>query len=198
MTHELDKLLRRGLLLEYITLGWNLAGSAVLLYSAFKADSVALAGFGLDSVIEIGASTVVIWQLTKAGKDREKKALRFIGAAFFALALYILAQSSRALYMQQHPATSSIGIVWLILTCAIMVALAQGKRIVGTKLNNPVLVAEGRVTMVDAYLAASVLAGIGLNTLLNWWWADPAACFVIIFYGIKEGHHAWTAGKNRQ
>lgn len=197
MTNETDKLLRLGLLLEYITLGWNVVGVAILLYAAFKAGSVALAAFGLDSLVEIGASTVVVWQLKGTGKDRERKALRLIGSAFFALALYILVQCLRALHLRQHSATSPLGLVWLALTFVAMVALARGKHIVGTKLMNPVLISEGRVTMVDAYLAGSVLAGLALNGLLGWWWADSLAGLVIVIYGIKEGRHAWLEGSSK-
>jgi hypothetical protein len=88
-----DTLLRQGLLLEYTTLGWNVVGVCITLFAALRARSVALAGFGLDSVIEIGASLVVIWQLTAAGTDRQPRALHLIGAAFFALAIYMLVQS---------------------------------------------------------------------------------------------------------
>ena len=192
MLNETDRLLRRGLLLEYITLGWNVVGVAVVIYAAWKSHSVALAGFGLDSLIEIGASTVVIWELTGTGKDREKKALWLIGAAFFALAVYILVQSARTLYLHVRPDSSALGMAWLVVTFAAMVALAQGKRITGTKLNNPVLLTEGRVTMVDVYLAGSVLVGLVLNALFGWWWADPLAGLVIVFYGFKEGRHAWA------
>ena len=93
-----------------------------------------------------------------------------------------------------HP----LGLVWLVLTFAAMVTLSQGKRIVGTRLNNPVLLAEGRVTMVDAYLAGSILVGLALNALLSWWWADPLAGFIIVFYGLKEGRHAWQEGSHCQ
>jgi len=192
--NEPDKLLRRGLALEYSTLAWNVVGVVVVIYAALKAHLVALAGFGLDSLIEIGASTVVVWELTGAGKDREKKALRLISGAFFVLALYILVQSVRSLYLQVKPDTSLMGIVWLLFTFAVMVALAQGKRVTGTKLSNPVLLPEGRVTMVDAFLAASVLVGLILNAALGWWWADPLAGLVIVFYGFKEGRHAWAEG----
>ena len=170
MAGETENFLGRGLFLEYITLGWNVVGVAIVIYAAWKARSVALAGFGLDSLIEIGASTVVIWELTDMGKDREKKALRLIGGAFFALAAYILVQSVRTLYLHIRPENSPLGMVWFVLTFAAMVALAQGKHITGTRLNNPVLLTEGRVTMVDAYLAGSVLVGLVLNTLFGWWW----------------------------
>jgi hypothetical protein len=88
-----DTLLRQGLLLKYTTLGWNVVGVCITLFAALRARSLALAGFGLDSVIEIGASLVVIWQLTGAGTDRQHRALHLIGAAFFALAIYMLVQS---------------------------------------------------------------------------------------------------------
>jgi divalent metal cation (Fe/Co/Zn/Cd) transporter len=171
---ETDKLLQQGILLEYLTLGWNVVGTVIVIAAAIKARSVALAGFGLDSLIEIGASTIVLWQLKDVGKkDRERRALRLIGAAFFALAMYVLVQSARTLYFQSHPDTSPVGIVWLVLTFGAMIALALGKGRIGAKLGNPVLKTEARVTMVDAYLAGSVLIGLVLNAVLGWWWADP-------------------------
>lgn len=186
------QLLRRGLLLEYITLGWNVVGVVIVLWAAMAAHSVALAGFGLDSMVEIGASTVVIWQLRGIHEHREKVALRFISIAFFALALYILAQSAHSIWHRFHPGTSPGGIVWLALTFAAMLALAAGKHSTGTHLNNQVLKTEARVTLVDAYLAGSVLLGLALNAALGWWWADPLAGLVIVFYGVAEGRHAWT------
>lgn len=169
------RLLRRGLLLEYITLGWNAVGTVIVIAAAVSARSVALAGFGLDSLVEIGASTVVIWQLRVIGRNRERSALRLISIAFFALAVYILAQSTRTLLLRAHPATSPVGILWLILTFVAMLALAAGKRRTGRELNNTVLKTEARVTLVDAYLAGSVLIGLVLNAAFGWWWADPLA-----------------------
>jgi divalent metal cation (Fe/Co/Zn/Cd) transporter len=179
--------------LEYATLGWNVVGSVVVLGAAVLAGSVALAGFGLDSLIEIFASVVVVWQLTgSTSAQRERRALRLIGAAFFALAVYVLAQSTFTLLVQAHPATSPGGIVWLALTFVVMLALAWSKAKTGQALNNPVLQTEARVTLVDAYLAGAVLAGLVLNAVLGWWWADPAAGLVIVYYGAREGWHAWS------
>lgn len=187
-------LLRRGLWLEYLTLGWNIVGAAVIIAAALAARSVALAGFGLDSLIEIGASTVVIWQLKGVGQQRERAALRLIGAAFFALAFYVLVQSSRSLLAQFHPDTSPVGMACLALTFVVMLALASGKAKTGAQLGNKVLQAEARVTVVDAYLAGCVLVGVALNAAFGWWWADPIASLVIVFYGFKEGLHAWAEG----
>lgn len=189
---DTNTLLRRGLLLEYITLGWNVVGTVVVIAAAVAAHSVALAGFGLDSLVEIGASTVVIWQLRGIHDKREQRALRLISVAFFALAFYILGQSARTFLLRVHPSTSPLGILWLALTLVAMLALAAGKHTTGTALNNQVLKTEARVTLVDAYLAASVLLGLVLNALCGWWWADPLASLVIVFYGFREGFHAWT------
>jgi divalent metal cation (Fe/Co/Zn/Cd) transporter len=186
-----QRLLRRGLRLEYLTLGWNVIGTVVVIVAAIAARSVALAGFGLDSLIEIFASVVVVWQLTGASQARERRALRLIGGAFFALALYILGQSAVVLAAQAHPHRSGPGIIWLAATLAAMLLLSYGKRITGRQLGNAVLSTEARVTLVDAYLAAAVLVGLILNAVAGWWWADPLAGLVIVYYGIREGWAAW-------
>jgi divalent metal cation (Fe/Co/Zn/Cd) transporter len=185
-----ERLLRRGLMLEYITLGWNVVGVVVLAFAAIAAHSIALGGFGLDSVIEIGASTVVVWQLTDTGGTRERTAMRLIGGGFIAIAIYIAAQAVYLLATGGRPSPSLVGIGWTAITCAAMLALAFGKARTGAALDNPVLKTEGRVTLVDAYLAGSVLLGLVLNAAAGWWWADPLAGFVIVFYGIKEGWEA--------
>ena len=156
-------LLRRGLALEYATLGWNIAGIVVLAFAAVAARSVALAGFGLDSLIEIGASTVVIWDLSGTGEQRQRLGLRLIGYAFAALAVYLLAQSTLVLVSGYRPRHSAPGIIRTAVTAAVMFALAAGKARTGRALDNPVLRTEGRVTMVDGILAAAVLAGLVLT-----------------------------------
>jgi divalent metal cation (Fe/Co/Zn/Cd) transporter len=186
-----DSLLKRGLLLEYTTLGWNVVGTIIVVMAAIASGSVALAGFGLDSLIEIFASIVVVWQLTGGSKDRERRALRLIGVAFFALALYVLGQFTYTLVAHHHPTASHGGIVWLAATLAAMLLLSWGKRVTGARLGNPVLLTEARVTLIDAYLAAAVLAGLVLNAILGWWWADPVAGLVIVYYGLREGSEAW-------
>jgi len=168
------RLLQRGLLLEYLTLGWNVVGTVIVVAAALAAGSVALAGFGLDSLIEIFASLVVVWQLKGIHQDRERPALRLIGAAFLFLAAYVLVQSARTLLTAARPASSPAGIAWLAATLLAMLLLAWGKHRTGTKLGNRVLVTEGRVTLVDAYLAAAVLAGLVLNAVLGWWGPTPS------------------------
>ena len=184
-------LLRRGLYLEYATLGWNVVGVVIVVAAAFAARSVALAGFGLDSLIEIFASVIVVWQLTGINQHRERRALRLIGGAFFVLAVYILGQEAFTVIAGIRPTTSVGGIVWLAATLIAMLLLAQGKRITGRQLNNTVLATEAHVTLIDAYLAAAVLVGLILNAVVGWWWADPLAGLVIVYYGLKEGWAAW-------
>ncbi len=179
-------LLRRGFVLEYITLGWNVAGIVVLAIAAVAARSVALAGFGLDSLIEIGASTVVIWELSGTGEERQRRGLRLIGYAFAALAAYLLVQSTVVLATGYHPRPSPLGIAWTAVTAVVMFALAAGKARTGQALGNPVLRTEGRVTLVDGILAAAVLLGLVLNATAGWWWADPAAGYVLVYYAARE------------
>jgi divalent metal cation (Fe/Co/Zn/Cd) transporter len=186
-------LLRTGRLLEGITLGWNVAGIGVLAVAAVGARSVALAGFGLDSLIEIGASTVVLWELSGTGEARQRRALRLIGGAFCALAAYLLVQSVIVLAAGYRPGHSILGIGWTALTAAAMFALAAGKARTGRALGNPVLITEGRVTLVDGILAAAVLAGLALNAAAGIWWADPLAALVIVFYAMREAREIFHA-----
>jgi divalent metal cation (Fe/Co/Zn/Cd) transporter len=187
-----DRLLARGRHLEFVTLAWNVVGVIVLAFAALSARSVALAGFGLDSLIEIGASTVVLWELADVAGDRQRRAIRLIGASFAALAVYLAVQSTVVLVVGFHPGRSVVGIVWTAITAATMFLLAAGKTRTGTALDNPVLRTEGRVTLVDGILATAVLVGLALNAALSWWWADPAAGYVLVYYGAREARVALT------
>lgn len=165
----------------------------MLASAAVAAQSVALAGFGLDSLIEIGAGVIVLWELSDASENRRAKALRLIAAAFIALAIYLAVQTTAVLVTGYHPHRSQLGIAWCAATAVAMFALAFGKRRTGTALNNPVLVTEGRVTVIDALLACAVLLGLVLDDVLGWWWADPLAGLVIVYYAITEARSIYTA-----
>jgi len=178
--------LRRGRQLEIVTLGWNVVGVIILVLAALSAKSVALAGFGLDSLIEIGASTVVLWELADVSQTRQRRAMRLIGFAFVALSVYLAVQSTVVLAAGFRPRHSPIGIAWTAATALAMFGLATGKARIGAVLNNPVFKAEGRVTMIDAILATAVLVGLLLNTFAGWWWADPLAGYVILYYAVRE------------
>jgi divalent metal cation (Fe/Co/Zn/Cd) transporter len=175
--------------LEFVTLGWNVVGVVVLGLAAWTARSVALAGFGLDSVIEVGASTVVVWELSGTGAARQRRALRLIGVAFAALAGYLAVQSTVVLAAGFHPRHSPAGIWWTAVTAVVMFALAAGKTRTGAALDNPVLRTEGRVTLIDGLLAVAVLAGLATNAAFGWWWADPVAGYVLGYYAAREVRH---------
>lgn len=178
----------RGLRLEYATLGWNVVEIGFLVYAAIASRSVALAGFALDSLIEIFASIVVVWQLRgDANLERTRRAERLIGLAFFGLAVYIVVQTAVTLILGVRPDPSALGIAWLAATCLVMYGLAWGKRRTGLELGNTVLVAEAKVTVIDGSLAAAILVGLVLNAVLGWWWADLVAGLVLVAYGLQEG-----------
>jgi divalent metal cation (Fe/Co/Zn/Cd) transporter len=195
MRADSDWLLRRGFVLEGITLGWNVVGVGVLAITAVRARSVALAGFGLDSLVEIAASTVVIWELSGTGEDRRRRALRLIGLTFALLAIYISVQSVYVLVVGHHPKHSPLGIAWTGVTAIVMFTLAAGKARIGAALANPVLQTEGRVTFIDGLLATAVMLGLVLNAGFGAWWADPLAGFVIVFYGLREAHAIFSGAQ---
>ena len=180
----------RGLRLEYATLGWNIIEIGFLIYAAVSARSVALAGFAIDSFIEIFASIVVVGELKgRADPDRERRAVRRIGIAFFGLALYIAVQAVLTVAFAIHPDPSPLGIAWLAATVLVMFALAWGKQRTGRELANPVLLAEAKVTVVDGSLAGGILAGLLLNAAFGWWWADVLGGVILVAYGLREGLH---------
>jgi divalent metal cation (Fe/Co/Zn/Cd) transporter len=133
---------------------------------------------------------VVIWELSGTGEQRQ----RLIGYAFAALAAYLLVQSTVVLTAGYHPRHSVPGIIWTAVTAAVMSALATGKARTGAALSNPVLRTEARVTMIDGILATAVLAGLVLNAALGWWWADPAAGYVLVFYAAREVRDIFFTG----
>jgi divalent metal cation (Fe/Co/Zn/Cd) transporter len=187
-----ELLIRRGRQLEKVTLLWNVVGVVILAIAALDARSIALAGFGLDSVIEIGASTVVLWELAEVEQSRRQTAMRMIGIAFVALSVYLAVQSTVILVVGFRPHHSLLGIGWTSVTALVMFALAAGKARVGAALHNQVLKAEGRVTMIDGILASTVTLGLILNALMNWWWADPVAGYVILYYAFREARESLT------
>ena len=186
-------LLRRGLRLEWATVAWNVVGIAVLGVAAIGARSVALAGFGLDSLVEIGASTVVVWELSGSEGERTRRAVRLIGIAFVGLAAYVSVQTAIVLALRHHAASSPLGIAWTAATALVMFALAAGKASTGRALANPVLQTEGRVTLLDGVLAGAVLIGLALDAAFGWWWADPLAALVIVAYALREARDVYRA-----
>jgi divalent metal cation (Fe/Co/Zn/Cd) transporter len=191
LTMTTAELKRRGRRLEYLTIGWNAIEAIVAVAAGIAASSIALVGFGLDSVIEAFAASVVIWELRGARKDRERRALRLIALSFFALAAYVVVQAVRDLVVGAQAEESEVGIVLAAVSLVAMVALAAAKRRTGQHLGSPTLVADSAETLLCAYLSAILLAGLVLNATLGWWWADPLAAIGIAWLALREGREAW-------
>jgi divalent metal cation (Fe/Co/Zn/Cd) transporter len=183
---------RRSRLLLGATIAWNSFEAVVAVASGVSAGSVALVGFGFDSVIEVFAACVVLWQLRGPSETRDRLALRLIGLSFFALAAYITVAAVRDLLAADHPAESIVGIALAVASLIIMPALAVAKRRTGQQLGSVTVVAESSQTLLCAYLSAVLLAGLVLNATLGWWCADPLAGLVIAALALREGREAWN------
>jgi len=185
--------LRRAIRLEYVTVAWNAAEAVAAIVAGVLAGSVALFGFGLDSVIEVFAALVVLWQLRgSVDEPRERQALRLIGASFFALALYVTIESTRDLIIRARPEHSIAGIALTAASLLVMVFLSRSKHQAGHRLNNLALIADSKETLLCAQLSGVVLIGLVLNTAFGWWWADPIAGLGIAVLAVREGREAWT------
>ncbi|WP_223883690.1 cation diffusion facilitator family transporter [Pseudarthrobacter sp. BIM B-2242] len=195
---ERDKLTRRGLRLAWFIVVWDLIEGAVAITAGLAAGSTALVGFGIDSAIEVFAASVVIWQLRAGTTSRLRPALRMIALTFYALAAYVVFEAARDLITQDKAGESLVGIMLNVAALIVMVPVALAQRRTGQALGNPVLVAQSTETWMSNYLSISVLAGLGLNTVLGWWWADPVAALVVAGFAAWSGHEAWKeAGEHR-
>ncbi|MEK6530121.1 MAG: cation transporter [candidate division NC10 bacterium] len=190
--------LRRGVRLEWFTIGWNSVEAVVAIGAGLLAGSIALVGFGLDSVIETGAGGIVLWRLRRevAGahddhvEQAERVALRFVGLTFVALGLYVLYESAHKLWSREAPAESWIGMGLALVSLIVMPLLAFRKRAVARALRSRALAADAVETLVCAYLSLTLLLGLGLNALAGWWWADPVAALAMLPLIFKEGVEA--------
>lgn len=182
---------RTALWLAYATIAWNSIEAVVAVASGIVAGSVALIGFGLDSVVEVGSALVVAWQFRGVSEEREARALRLIALSFFALAAYIAFDSARALLGGDRSETSVAGIVIAALSLVVMPLLVWAKRRTAVALGSRTVAADGRQTMLCTYLSAVLLAGLGLNALFGWWWADPLTALAIAGVAVNEGRQAW-------
>ena len=176
-------------------MAWNSVEVFVTVGLGLAAGSLALVAFGLDSLVEVFASLVVVWHLVPGKqadeRSRDRRALRLVAVAFGVLATYLLAAGARQLAGGHEPGESPVGIAFLAVTSCVMFGLASWKRRVGTALASPPFRAEASITFLDGCLAASILAALVLNLTLGWWWADPVAAVVIGAVAAREGYAAW-------
>jgi divalent metal cation (Fe/Co/Zn/Cd) transporter len=184
--------LRAGRRLEYFTLSWNLGDAAVAVGAGLFAASIALIGFGIDSLIESLSGGILLWRLQRAQTDekRERQALLLVGTSFFLLALYVAVEAGTSLLRREQPEISVVGIVLSIVSLIVMPLLAHAKRRVAARLESHALYADSRQTDVCAYLSAILLSGLLFDAFLGWWWADPVAALCMLPLIFHEGVEA--------
>ena len=190
-TRSRARLIRRARLLAWIGLGWHGIEATVAIGAGVIASSVALVGFGADSLIELAAGLVVLWRLASARAITERRAQQMIAVSFYLLSAYVGVEAIRSLVAVDRPAVSWVGIGLSVLTLATMPPLANAKARVAWELGSSATKSESRQTMLCAYLSAGLLLGLGLNALLGWWWADSMTALGIAGVAIKEGRSAW-------
>jgi divalent metal cation (Fe/Co/Zn/Cd) transporter len=172
-------------------MAWMTVEAAVAVTAGIVASSVALVGFGLDSLIEFCAAAIVVWQLRGGGEERETRAVKLIGVTFFALAAYLAVAGSRDLALRSRPGQSAAGLAVTAAALVVMPLLALAKHRTGRAMGNRTLMADAAESAFCAFTSGAALAGLGLNAGLGWWWADPAAALVIAALAVKEGLEAW-------
>ena len=187
--------LQRGILLEYLTIGWNIIEGIVAIASGAISGSIALMGFGIDSFIETSSGAVLLWRLRAEGHGQdaemvERKAVKLVGVSFLLLAAYVGVDSIKTLVETQEPERSVIGIGIAVLSLIVMPWLAYQKRKAAGNLKSASLHADSRQTSLCAYLSVILLGGLLLNALFGWWWADPIAALAMIPIIVKEGLEA--------
>jgi divalent metal cation (Fe/Co/Zn/Cd) transporter len=193
-SREREGLVARARLLAWLGIGWHALEAAIAIGAGIAASSIALVGFGADSVIESIAGFILIWRFAGsrgASEAAEQRAYRLIAVSFWVIAAYVGVEAIRQLAASDHPETSWIGIGLATVTLATMPPLSRAKAKVAEDLGSAATKAEGRQNMLCAYLSVGLLVGLGANALLGFWWADPAAALLIAGVAVREGREAW-------
>jgi len=199
MSQDLGRVaaLRQGITLEGVTVGYNALEGLVAIGAGIAAGSVALTGFGIDSVIEVTSGALLWWRLrvelglAPLGPAVERRAARGAGFLLLALGVYIVTDSAWVLLTGSRPESSLIGIVLTAISLIVMPLLARGKLRVAASLGSRALRADAQETIVCAWLSVTTLLGLGLNAVLGWWWADPVAALAMLPLIVREGLEAW-------
>ena len=189
---ERNRLGRRAQLLAGASVTYNIIEATIAVAAGTAAGSVALVGFGLDSVVEVSSGLIVLWQFRhRLPESRERQALRLMAFSFFALAAYVIVESLRALVSGSEPEASLVGLVLATASLGVMPLLSWAQRRTGRALGSHAVVADSTQTLLCTYLSAVLLVGLGLNAALGWTWADPIAGLVIAAVAVREGVQAW-------
>ena len=185
---------RRGRWLEYLTIGWNSLEAVIAIGAGLVAGSIALVGFGLDSIVEVSSGASLLWRLHMDAPEKRERAeqiaLKLVGVSFLLLAAYVAFDAVKSLVTRETPEASYVGIGLAALSLVVMPLLARAKRKVAASINSRALQADSRQTDICAYLSAILLGGLLLNALCGWWWADPVAALVMTPIIVKEGVEA--------
>jgi cation diffusion facilitator family transporter len=190
-----ERLQRRGVLLEWFTVAWNVMEALVAIAAGAAAGSIALIGFGVDSGIEVVAASALLWRFRQARADAseaehgraEQRALYVVSATFFALAAYIAFEAIQGLASRDEPESSTIGLILAVVSLAVMPTLAYAKQRAGRALASRALQADAVETWVCAYLSLALLIGVGLHLAFGWWWADPVAAIAMLPIIVWQG-----------
>ncbi|HEV2250765.1 MAG TPA: cation transporter [Candidatus Limnocylindria bacterium] len=199
-------LLRRGVRLEYLTVGWNVIEGLVSIAAALAAGSVALLGFGIDSIVESASGAVIVWRLRAERGDGdagaiesiERRAQRLVGLSLFGLAAFVVLDALTSLIAQERPEPSAVGIAVTGLSLGVMYWLARAKRRTAIALGSRAMEADAFQTTACWWLSLIVLGGIGVNAVTGWWWADPLAAIGMTAFLVSEGRAAWRGGEPGQ
>lgn len=197
---------RAGLWLVVATMAYNVIEAVVALWSGARADSIALIGFGLDSVIELAAATVLLWRLTVEARGADSEAIErterrvhvFVGITFLLLAVYVTSQAVWILWTQEAPGESVIGIVLAVASLVIMPFVSWGKLHAARQIGSAALRAEAKETLACAYLSFTLLLGLAANATAGWWWADPVAALLMVPWLVKEGREGAQRRESRR
>jgi divalent metal cation (Fe/Co/Zn/Cd) transporter len=193
-TAERERLVRRARLLAWLGVGWHGIEATIAVGAGLVAGSIALIGFGADSLIESVAGIILLWRFATSrvhSEDAERRAQKLIGLSFYVLAAYVGFEAVRSLLTGERPDASWVGIGLAAVTLATMPPLAIAKAKVGEKLGSSATKSEGQQNMLCAYLSAALLVGLGANALFGLWWADPITALVIAGVAVKEGRESW-------
>jgi divalent metal cation (Fe/Co/Zn/Cd) transporter len=196
-THDRAVLVRRARLLAWAGLAWHGVEAAVAIAAGVAASSVALVGFGADSLVEAVAGVVVLWRFAAAraaSDEAERRAQQLIGASFLLIAAYVGVEAVRSMLGGDAPEPSGVGIGLAVVTLLAMPPLAAAKARLGERLGSVATGSEGRQNLLCAYLSAALLTGLVANAALGWWWADPVAALVVAGVALREGRAAWRGG----
>jgi divalent metal cation (Fe/Co/Zn/Cd) transporter len=184
------------------TIGWNSLEAVIAMVGGILAGSIALVGFGLDSVVEVASAVVIVWRLSQrttdyAAQERaERRAVRLIALSFLGIAIYVTVDAALTLLgLRDEPQRSPLGLAITALSLLVMPGLAWAKRRVAARLNSVALRADAAETQLCTYLSGVVLLGLVANAALGWWWMDPVAGLVVAGLAVREGRQAWTSGE---